>query len=69
MKRKVIINGMSCMNCVRHAKEALAEIPGMESVEVDLATKSAIVIGNVAEDLIVKALADHDYEVVEIQEA
>ncbi|MCQ9626874.1 heavy-metal-associated domain-containing protein [Cetobacterium somerae] len=68
MKRKVLINGMSCMNCVRHVKEALEEIPGMESVQVDLATKSAIITGDVAESLIVKVLADHDYEVLEFQQ-
>lgn len=68
MKRKVLINGMSCMNCVRHVKEALEEIPGMESVQVDLATKSAIIAGDMAESLIVKVLADHDYEVLEFQQ-
>lgn len=68
MKRKVLINGMSCMNCVRHVKEALEEIPGMESVQVDLATKSATITGDVAESLIVKVLADHDYEVLEFEQ-
>lgn len=68
MKRKVLINGMSCMNCVRHVKEALEEIPGMESVKVDLATKSATITGDVAESLIVKVLADHDYEVLEFEQ-
>lgn len=68
MKRKVLINGMSCMNCVRHVKKALEEIPGMESVQVDLATKSATITGDVAESLIVKVLADHDYEVLEFEQ-
>lgn len=67
MKRRVLINEMSCMNCVRHVKEALEEIPGMGEVEVDLATKSAIITGNVAESLIIKVLADHYYEVIEFQ--
>ena len=67
MKRRVLINGMSCMNCVRHVKEALEEIPGMGEVEADLATKSAIITGDVAESLIIKVLANHDYEVIEFQ--
>ncbi len=31
------IGGMSCQHCVKHVTEALSELPGVVSVEVDLA--------------------------------
>ncbi|MGL4641880.1 MAG: metal-transporting ATPase, partial [Cetobacterium sp.] len=34
MKKKVLINGMSCMRCVKHVKEALESLNGVEAVEV-----------------------------------
>ncbi len=36
MKKKLYIEGMSCDHCVKHVKDALSEIPGISSVEVDL---------------------------------
>ena len=28
------IGGMTCLNCVRHVREALQEVPGVEYAEV-----------------------------------
>ena len=41
MKKKLIIEGMSCRHCVSHVTEALEDIPGVESVTVDLENMSA----------------------------
>ena len=68
MKRKIFIKGMSCMKCVNHVKGALESIPNIESVQVDLADKSAIVIGNISEESIINALREEDYEVINIEE-
>lgn len=35
------ISGMTCQNCVRHVKEAIAEVSGVNSVEVSLENASA----------------------------
>lgn len=43
MKTVLSIEGMSCMHCVRHVKEALEEIQGVMSVEVSLEEKNAVV--------------------------
>src|SRR5690349_7756371 len=37
------INGMSCANCVRHVREAIESVPGVERAEVELETGSAAV--------------------------
>ena len=41
MKTTVKINGMSCVNCVRHVTEALEGLPGVSEVKVDLASGEA----------------------------
>lgn len=68
MKRKIFIKGMTCMKCVNHVKVALESIPNIEDVQVDLADKSAMISGNVSEEVIIKALSEKDYEVINIQE-
>ena len=35
-KRRLVIDGMSCMHCVAHVKEALEAVPGVRNVEVSL---------------------------------
>ena len=41
MERQISISGMTCANCVRHVRTALAAVPGVRDVRVDLATESA----------------------------
>ena len=36
MTQNLIIHGMTCANCVRHVKEALLDVPGVVSADVDL---------------------------------
>lgn len=43
MKKKLLIEGMSCKHCVAHVEEALRELDGIESVEVNLEEKSAVI--------------------------
>ena len=43
MKKKILIEGMSCNKCVGHVKEALEDLDGVTSVEVSLEGKNAIV--------------------------
>ena len=67
MKKKVLINGMSCMRCVKHVKEALESLNGVEAVEVSLPENCAIVSGDVSEEAIVNILKENDYEVINIE--
>lgn len=69
MKKKILIEGMSCGHCVNHVKEALSELKGVTSVDVDLASKSAILEASVdiKDEDIKFALDDAGYDVVRIE--
>jgi copper chaperone len=67
MTKTLSIEGMSCKHCVMHVKNALEETAGVESAEVDLEKKSAIVVGGELDDAALSAaVADAGYEVVAI---
>ncbi|WP_251448254.1 heavy metal translocating P-type ATPase [Vermiculatibacterium agrestimuris] len=66
MEKKVMIEGMMCQNCVKHATNALNSLPGVTAT-VDLESKTATVIGDVTDEAIKKAIADAGYEVTGIQ--
>lgn len=42
--------GMTCHSCVASVAEELAEVPGIEDVQVDLASGRVTVIGDAAEN-------------------
>lgn len=69
MKKKVLVEGMSCGHCVNHVKEALSELKGVTSVDVNLAAKTAIVEASVdVSDKDIKfAVEDAGYDVVDIE--
>jgi copper chaperone len=69
MKKKILVEGMSCAHCVRHVKEALSELNGVTNVEVNLAAKSAILEASVEvdDDKIKFAIDDAGYEVAGIE--
>mgnify|MGYP000860158475 CR=1 FL=1 len=70
MKKKIIVEGMSCGHCVNHVKEALKEIEGVQSADVDLASKTAIISSenNITDESIKDAIEDAGYDVVSIEE-
>ena len=41
---EIPIRGMDCAECVAHVHHAIAELPGVESVEVYLASEKAVVL-------------------------
>ncbi|KEH97368.1 heavy metal transport/detoxification protein [Clostridium botulinum C/D str. BKT12695] len=70
MKRKLNIEGMSCNHCVMHVKNALMEIEGVKTVDVNLEDKFAIVEGENLDDSKMKAeVEDWGYNVTSIGEA
>ena len=65
---EVPIQGMDCADCTRHVQRAIARLPGVESVEVFLASEKAIVHhqpGQVNLPAIRKAVAEAGYSVPE----
>ncbi len=67
MKKRLSIEGMTCGHCVMHVKNALTEVAGVASANVDLATKRAIVEGPALDDSqLTAAVADAGYQVVSI---
>lgn len=68
MKRKIKIEGMSCMHCVAHVKEALEELKGIETAEVLLEQNCALITGDVSEEAIKEAIDEAGYDVIAIEQ-
>lgn len=60
---KLIVEGMTCQNCVRHVREALETIPGASEVQVNLETGEVTANGIEERDAIA-AILDQGYRVV-----
>ena len=69
MKKKILIEGMSCGHCVNHVREALSELEGVTSVDVSLEDKYAVLDANteLKDEDIKFAVDDAGYEVVGIE--
>lgn len=69
MEKVLNIEGMVCMNCVKHVDKALREIQGIREVSVSLENKSAQVQLNqdVPDEVLKAAIEDAGYQVVGIQ--
>jgi copper chaperone len=60
------IDGMTCEHCVRSVTEEVGAVPGVEGVEVDLASGRMVVRGDGVDDAAVRAAVDEaGYAVVE----
>ncbi len=70
MKKKILVEGMSCGHCVNHVKEALMELEGVISVNVALDDKTAILEAgkDINDEAIKFAIDDAGYEVAGIEE-
>lgn len=63
--KTMIIDGMMCMHCKAHVEKALNAIDGVTAT-VDLENKSATITGDVADEVLTKAITDAGYTVVSI---
>ncbi|MHB8463167.1 MAG: heavy-metal-associated domain-containing protein [Vulcanimicrobiaceae bacterium] len=63
MQQSIDVAGMTCGNCVRHVTAALAEIPGVSDVHVDLASNHAVftVAQPIDREVLVRALDEAGY--------
>lgn len=68
MKKKMLVEGMSCQKCVAHVREALEEV-GATDIQVNLTEKNAIFVVNesITDDVITANVVDFGYEVVSIE--
>jgi Cu+-exporting ATPase len=69
MKKKLTVDGMSCMHCVKNVHDALMNISGVISVDIDLKTQivfleSTEIIDN---NKIKSSVSDVGYKVTEIE--
>ena len=63
--REYTVQGMTCSHCVSSVREEVAEVPGVEAVDVDLASGRLTVTGEDADDAAIRAaVAEAGYEVV-----
>ena len=67
MKKKILIEGMSCKNCVVHVTEALEELNDATGIEVNLEGNYAVVETNESDDSIKEKIEDMGYDVIKIE--
>jgi copper chaperone len=68
MKKKILIEGMSCEHCVGHVKDALEGLDKVTSVEVSLEDNCAIVETTNSNEELKAAIEEEGYDVVKIEE-
>ena len=56
------VSGMTCGHCVMHVKKALAEVPGVAGVEVDLESGVAKITGSADTETLIAAVEDAGYD-------
>jgi len=64
MKKKIYIEGMACMHCVKHATEALERVDGIVSVSVSLEEKKAEIeiTRDISDDELKSVIEEAGYE-------
>lgn len=64
MEKKLNVQGMMCQNCVRHVKNALEGLDGVDEAVVDLDAATAVVklTSDVADEVLVAAVVEEGYE-------
>ena len=69
MEKVISIEGMACMHCVKHVQEALAAVPGVQEVNVDLEGKSATVSvdSSVTDEALKAAVDGAGYEALSVR--
>ena len=58
----LLINGMSCASCVNRVQSALQQVQGVSQARVNLAERSALVLGEATPDTLIQAVKDAGYD-------
>jgi copper chaperone len=62
--REYTVQGMTCAHCVMSVREEVSEVPGVDAVDVDLASGRLTVSGaGISDDAVRAAVAEAGYEV------
>ena len=71
MKKLIHVEGMGCMNCVHHVKEALEGLDGVSNADVSLEKYSALITltQDVSDTAIIAAIEEAGYDVAKIEAA
>ena len=66
MSQTIRVGGMTCENCVRHVRDALLHLPGVEDVQVELASGQAVIDTPTALDrpMLASALEEAGYQLL-----
>jgi copper chaperone len=67
MKTSLLITGMTCQNCVKHARLALEGVPGVKSAEVDLETGLAQIEGDADVTSLIAAVDEEGYKAQKVE--
>ena len=59
--QQLLINGMSCASCVTRVQSALQNVPGVSLARVNLAERSALIMGTASAESLVKAVESVGY--------
>jgi len=62
MSTTLQVEGMMCAHCRMHVEQALKKVPGVESAEVSLEDKSAVVTGGADRAALIAAVQAAGYE-------
>lgn len=70
MKKKLYIEGMSCQHCVMHVANALKDLDGTKSVDVNLEGGYAIIeaAGDLDETILNEAIDEVGYDLVKVED-
>ncbi len=59
--QQLLIEGMSCASCVTRVQKALQSVPGVSQARVNLAERSALIMGTASAEALIKAVAGAGY--------
>ena len=65
MEKEFIITGMKCQGCVTTVHDALAAVPGVQSVSVNLEAQEATIQGTFDTTAILNSLQSTPYTITE----
>ena len=68
MKKTIYVEGMGCQNCVKHVKEALENLDGVNEAVVSLETNTAVITTtkDIDNETIKSAIEEAGYDVAKI---
>lgn len=66
--QQLLINGMSCASCVTRVQSALQNVPGVSLARVNLAERSALIMGSASAESLVKAVESVGYSAEAIED-